>query len=259
VIAARPATPGFAQPEAAKPAAEKPVAEDIPELTLDNSLEKARTAASDAMAATPQKTIDPKIVEELGKATSLDDLDDEMAATLFGDENFEAIAAAAIANVPREEPAKAEDAAPAKAAPAKAAAAPASQPPAAAKPAPAPQPPAAKPAAPKPGGNAPSVTAGSGEKTMGYTGEFQMSVTSRLRMVDELTKDKKKPVYSAIKKEPAAPAKPSVGLPGAQGKADAANEAKASKAAAIDAANDDGADDKKKKKGLGGLLNRFKR
>ena len=106
---------------------------------------------------------------------------------------------------------------------------------------------------------APSVPTGTGEKTMGYTGEFQMSVTSRLKMVDELTKDKKKPTYSAIKKEEPAPAQPRVGLPEAPDKAAKAKEAAARKAAATEAANDDGNDEKPKKKGLGGLLSRFKR
>ena len=44
--------------------------------------------------------LDPDVVDRLSQAESLDDLDDQMAATLFGDEDFDAIAAEVVADGP---------------------------------------------------------------------------------------------------------------------------------------------------------------
>jgi type II secretory pathway predicted ATPase ExeA len=79
-----------------------PTLEGIPTLTLDDSLDKARNNVTkpELTAEKPGGDVDTKMAEDLSKAKSLDDLDDEMAATLFGDEAFDAIAAAAIANAP---------------------------------------------------------------------------------------------------------------------------------------------------------------
>jgi hypothetical protein len=246
-----------------EPAPKPLAASEIPELTLDNSLENARSVAvAEKAAKQPANRIDPKIAEELSKAKSLDDLDDEMAATLFGDQDFDAIAAAAVADVPVNNDASAAAAsAPPSAAAPKAAAETA---PAAAAKSPAPKAavPKARPASPaaasppaKSAPPKPPVT----EKAMGNTGAFQMSVSSRLRMVDELTKDKPKPVYSAIRREPKDPAKPAA-KPAAKAADRAADydTGEAAVAAATQAANDSGKEGKKKGKGLSGLLNRFK-
>jgi len=304
-------------------AAGDPTLEGIPELTLDNSLDQARSDPQQPTAAEnpPKPRIDPKVAEELSKATSLDDLDDEMAATLFGDEDFDAIAAAAIANTPANdddgapasgdaEPAAAEAAATeatpvasaetpptdvAAVASAKtpptdiAPAAPAAKTPAAAQPPPAvaTQPAAAakpdtavtaKPAATagpsiaataKPGGNkingATPPNAETINKLMGYTGEFQMSMTSRFRMLDELTKDKEKPVYSTINRAPGATAANGVAAPNAGAELPQSLEQQLQEKAAAPSAThangaaEDDAEEKPKTSRLGGLLSRFKR
>jgi len=296
-----------------------PTLDGIPELTLDDSLDQVRNdvaapALAEQLSEQPPGTgIDPRVAEELSKATSLDDLDDEMAATLFGDEDFDAIAAAAIANGPAFAPANDDDGAvasgdvgPASAeaaasavTPAAAAeATPAAQPPVAtaqatpvAQPAPvaaleatpATQPApvvatkaaepaaasvaaAAKPALNKTNGVTPPTPA-MGDKMMGYTGEFQMSMTSRFKMLDKLTKGEEKPVYSAINREPGAneadaTATPSAGA--AQPKSveqQLQEKATATSPAAASVKGKEKGDGKKKPKTgkLSGLLSRFKR
>ncbi len=73
----------------------------VPALTLDAALEEKRNRAA---------AVSPQTAEELGKAESLKDLTDTMAETLFGNAEFEAIAAEVVANPPpeREAPAKIE-------------------------------------------------------------------------------------------------------------------------------------------------------
>ena len=65
----------------------------VPELTLEQRLDETRRAA--------KQNLD-KLAEELGKAQTLDDIDDAMAETLFGDEELNQIAAEVVANPPPE-------------------------------------------------------------------------------------------------------------------------------------------------------------
>jgi hypothetical protein len=63
----------------------------IPALTLDDALEEKR---ADAVK------LDPKVAQKIGEAESIKDFTDTMAETLFGDAEFEAIAADVVANPP---------------------------------------------------------------------------------------------------------------------------------------------------------------
>jgi len=65
----------------------------IPEITLDDEIEKKQKAA----AAKREK-----FAAEIGNANSLEEFSDAMAETLFGDEDFAAIAADVVANPPAE-------------------------------------------------------------------------------------------------------------------------------------------------------------
>lgn len=270
-----------------------PTLEGIPALTLDGSLDDARQDVTDpeVTAEKPGGDVAQKMAEELGKAKSLDDLDDEMAATLFGDEAFDAIAAAAIANAPGR---GADDAAPsanpetigtnptpvantppaAVAEPAaepeiqmepEAPAAPAAK--AAAEPAPKavaePAPKAAKPPAATSNGAA-AQKAGT-DQQMGYTGEFNMSMTSRFRMLDKLTKDKEKPIYSAIARKkadatsPEPTHKPAAAPKSLEEQMNSANGAASVAPAGAGKTAKSGSDKKTKAKKRGGLLSRFRR
>ena len=130
----------------------------IPALTLDQSIEDKHS----------KDVVPDELAQELGNAESLDDLSDKMAETLFGDEDFDAIAADVVANPPTS---------------------------------------AVAPGAPgddvspvmlETGNEAVSTDASkpdlsevsdSGHKELGYTGEFNMSVTNRLKMLGKLNKD----------------------------------------------------------------------
>jgi hypothetical protein len=73
----------------------------VPALTLDAALEEKRKKGA---------AVSPQTAEELGKAESLKDLTDTMAETLFGNAEFEAVAAEVVANPPpgKGKPAKAK-------------------------------------------------------------------------------------------------------------------------------------------------------
>jgi hypothetical protein len=126
----------------------------LPALTLDQSLEEKRGNAD----------IPPELAEGLSKAASIDDLSAQMAETLFGDEDFDAIAADVVANPPvgmaaPGEPADEESPVMLD---------------------------TEEVAAPKEEGGA--ALAGDGQKEMGYTGEFNLSMSKRLEMVKALNK-----------------------------------------------------------------------
>lgn len=259
----------------------------IPALTLDDSLDDARknVIKPEVTAEKSGGDVAQKMAEELGKAKSLDDLDDEMAATFFGDEAFDAIAAAAIANPPGNGASGAgpsddsetigTDATPAASAnaPLAAIAEPAAEldlqlePEAATEPAakavaePAPK--AAKPSAATSNGAA-AQTVGI-DQQMGYTGKFNMSMTSRFRMVDKLTKDKAKPVYSAIARNnadatsPEPTPKPAPAPKSLEEQLNSANGAAPVAPAGAGKTAKPGSDKKSKAKKRGGLLGRFKR
>ncbi len=71
----------------------------VPALTLDAALDEKRSKAA---------PVSPETADGLGKAESLNDLTDTMAETLFGNAEFESIAAKVVANPPpgKEPPAK---------------------------------------------------------------------------------------------------------------------------------------------------------
>jgi len=78
----------------------------VPALTLDETLDEKRAKAA---------ILDPKVAQKMGEAESINDLTATMAETLFGDAEFEAIAADVVANPPpgKTAPGKsAEDASP---------------------------------------------------------------------------------------------------------------------------------------------------
>ena len=62
----------------------------IPEITLDKELEEKQKAKRAELE---------KFAKEIGSANSLEEFSDAMAETLFGNEEFEAIAAEVVANV----------------------------------------------------------------------------------------------------------------------------------------------------------------
>jgi len=114
------------------PVAEKPVPEEIPEITLDNAIRERiasksthRSSSServdaepvaDSGSATPEIRLPAtsqsrkadaeleRIAEELAKAKTLEDVDDKLAETLFGEE-LNLIAAQVVARRPAESPA----------------------------------------------------------------------------------------------------------------------------------------------------------
>ena len=98
---------------------------------------------------------------------------------------------------------------------------------------------------------------------MGYTGEFQMSLTSRFRMLDELSKDKKKPVYSAIVKEGEEAAQPQDAAGGPQLIEDQlkGTDGKGQKVARVRTPDEEKLrqEEEKPKKKKGGFLSRFRR
>lgn len=65
----------------------------VPEITLDNVIEKQRTQNAEM----------DRFRDEIGSASSLEDISDVMAETLFGCEAFDEIAAGVVANPPLEE------------------------------------------------------------------------------------------------------------------------------------------------------------
>ena len=90
------ATDSDAPPAASmKPAVqeETPVAADVPEITLDDALPKAPDVDPELL----------KVAEQIGRASSLEDMTDVMAETIFGSEAFDEIAAAVVSNPPEEE------------------------------------------------------------------------------------------------------------------------------------------------------------
>jgi type II secretory pathway predicted ATPase ExeA len=69
----------------------EPTLTGVPALTLDETLEEKRAEAA---------KLDPKLAQKIGEAESIKDFTDTMAETLFGDSEFEAIAADVVANPP---------------------------------------------------------------------------------------------------------------------------------------------------------------
>jgi len=68
-----------------------PTLTGVPALTLDDTLDEKRAEAA---------KLDPKLAQKIGEAESIKDFTDTMAETLFGDSEFEAIAAKVVANPP---------------------------------------------------------------------------------------------------------------------------------------------------------------
>jgi type II secretory pathway predicted ATPase ExeA len=137
----------------------------IPALTLDQTLEEKRAEAA---------KLDPKVAQKIGEAESIKDFTDTMAETLFGDEEFDAIAADVVANPP-----------PGKTAPGKTAAAkPAADvSPVMLEPELQPEPEkASKPAAPP-----------AEPEEMAEPGNFNLTMSRRMDMVKELNKANAKP------------------------------------------------------------------
>ena len=179
-------------------------ADEIPQITLDQTLEDKR-----------KNVVGHEVAEKLSKAESLDEVDDEMAQTLFGDEDFDAIAAAVVADAPTGSAAADE--------PAEAAAAmkleledmtdTAD---------------ASKEGTPAERDSEDTTDAAdsanqeklsattTGERLMGDTGQFNMSLSSRFNILQELKKHEKPPRYSAVvkkkKPKPAPKRKPKPGV-----------------------------------------------
>ena len=126
----------------------------MPALTLDKSLDEKRNNGVDL----------DQVAEKLSKAGSLNDLSDTVAETLFGDTEFEAIAAEVVANPP-----------PGMSAPGE----------------PAVQDPSLileLQEDPPPAEASESDSSTAGPKEMGHTGKLDLSLSKRLEMVMQLNK-----------------------------------------------------------------------
>jgi type II secretory pathway predicted ATPase ExeA len=181
------------EPAAAPAPTADPTPESVPEVTLDKSIEAKQ---AEAKAATDPEELN-RMAAELEKTQSLEEMSDQLAETLFGSEELEAIslqireeAAPEEENPVALEPADVASAASPVATPtaAKAAPAPAAAPPAAPKPPPAPKPAAAAVKDSGPAAVAGAPPANSGPQPEPIENQFNTSMTATLKTLNNHSK-----------------------------------------------------------------------